>query len=137
MRSPDSNPAAPWLALADADLTVARWISGQDEHTPSELFGLGCFHCQQAAEKAIKGVLAALDLPQPYTHDLHALLRPVRAQCVIAEEVLAAADALADYGVGPRYPSPLRTGSQALALRAVTDADAIVVWARGLIHGVG
>jgi HEPN domain-containing protein len=135
MPPPERNPAEPWFALSEADLMIARWVAGLGPSAPEEIFGLGCFHCQQAAEKAIKAVLACLDLPQPYTHDLHALLRPIRAHHDIAEHVLDAADALADYGVGPRYPSPRRLGSHAFAARAVADAEAIVDWARGLVAG--
>ncbi len=109
----DPAAAVPWFGLADADLVVARWIATNPLAT-AELLGLGCFHGQQAAEKAIKGVLAALDLPQPYSHDLQALLKPCVAVMSLDELVLTAADALADYGVGPRYPGPRRAASRAV-----------------------
>jgi HEPN domain-containing protein len=129
MPPPDATAAGPWFALADADLAVARWIVAQPAAS-AELYGLACFHGQQAAEKAIKGVLAVLDLPQPHSHDLHMLLKPCLSVRPPDEAVLAATDGLADYGVGPRYPGPQRAGSHALARRALADAELVVTWAR-------
>ena len=50
------------LGLADADATP-------------ELFGLVCYHAQQAAEKALKATLVARGLPFPYVHNLITLCK--------------------------------------------------------------
>ncbi len=69
---------------------------------PSE----AAFHVQQAAEKALKGLLTWHDVPFTRTHDLDALLQ----QCAtIAPDVLTFRSALAQltrYAVETRYPGP-------------------------------
>jgi HEPN domain-containing protein len=51
--------------LATADLL----INGQEKH-----FDTGSYHCQQAAEKALKGWLTAKEIVFPKTHVLEELL---------------------------------------------------------------
>lgn len=132
MKRPEVEAAEPWLALAQADSEILGWIVARDD-APAELLGLGCFHGQQAAEKALKAVLAAWDLPAPRSHDLTVLAAAVAPVAAMPEAVLAACEALADYGVGPRYPTPGRQIPRAVALRAQQDAQAIVRWCRGAI----
>jgi HEPN domain-containing protein len=54
-----------WLARAADDLEAAERLL----KAPA-LFGAAVFHCQQAAEKALKGFLAWHDTPFRKTHDL-------------------------------------------------------------------
>ncbi len=49
---------AAWRALCEADLRTAQLILGAADATP-EMFGLACFHAQQAAEKMLKALLTA------------------------------------------------------------------------------
>lgn len=66
-RFPPDDPRE-WLRSARSDLALAgAEVPGADP----EGF---CFHAQQAAEKAIKGVLLAHGIRFPYVHDLGALL---------------------------------------------------------------
>jgi len=95
MTRPDAAAAEPWLALAQADATVLAWIVAQGD-APPELLGLACFHGQQAAEKALKAVLAAWALPQPRSHDLTVLAQAVLPVGALPEAVLAACEGLAD-----------------------------------------
>jgi len=63
-----------------------------------------CFHAQQAAEKALKAVLAARSVPIEKTHDLEALLN----DCIAAGQPLGPirpeVDLLNPYSVASRYP---------------------------------
>jgi HEPN domain-containing protein len=63
-----------------------------------------CFHAQQAAEKAIKGVLLSRGIRFPYVHDLGALLSLAARHGVLVPDEIAAADRLTDYAVLTRYP---------------------------------
>lgn len=61
---------AEWLAKADEDYEVAKLLIEQERR----LLGAGVYHCQQAAEKALKAVLTHRQLVFPKTHDLELLL---------------------------------------------------------------
>ena len=89
-----------WLAKAHHDLISARLLAFAD--TP--VLDTAIYHCQQAAEKAVKGFLAFRGIRFDKTHDVRALV----AQ---AEEVEPTFSGLADdarlltpYAVEYRYP---------------------------------
>ncbi len=69
---PDSSKAAEvreWLIKARDDLAVVETLlKASPPHIPAALF-----HCQQAAEKALKAFLTDHDLPFAKTHDLEQL----------------------------------------------------------------
>lgn len=65
--------ARGWLAKAASDLAAARSLVAAGQS-----YDAACFHAQQAAEKALKAVLATADAPIPRTHNLEDL----QAQCV-------------------------------------------------------
>jgi HEPN domain-containing protein len=58
--------ASRWLAVGVEDLRVA-WLC-LDASEPSR--AASAYHCQQAAEKLIKGLLVLVDVPFTKTHDL-------------------------------------------------------------------
>lgn len=58
-----------WLGKARADLRAAEVDIGASP----PLIGDALFHCQQAAEKALKAFLAAHEVPSRKTHDLDEL----------------------------------------------------------------
>lgn len=98
-RFPPDDPRE-WLRSARSDLSLAEAkVPGAD----LEAF---CFHAQQAAEKAIKGVLLSREIHFPYVHDLGALLDLASRNGVAVPEEIAAADRLTDYAVLTRYPLP-------------------------------
>ena len=113
-----------WLDRAERDLLLARLAISD----PS-LAGLPAFHCQQAAEKALKAYLAWCNQPPRRTHDLPALL----IQCQALEPTFAvlrpAATTLDDYLTAGRYPDsgpdPL-TAEAAEALQLAEQAVALV-----------
>jgi HEPN domain-containing protein len=55
-----------WLARAADDLQAAEQLLSGSSALPS----VAVFHCQQAAEKAMKGFLAWHDVPFRKTHNL-------------------------------------------------------------------
>jgi HEPN domain-containing protein len=62
------NESDRWLALAYQDLRVAELAMTE------ALYNQVCFHCQQCAEKAVKGLLAHQGQNPPRTHRLGDLL---------------------------------------------------------------
>ena len=57
-----------WLRQAHSYLAMAAYASEGDFHAQA------CYHCSQAAEKALKAVLLALDQEPERTHSIERLL---------------------------------------------------------------
>src|SRR5438046_10712115 len=60
-----------WVRKAESDLAVARHLFSLKPVPSDEI----CFHCQQAIEKYLKGLLSEHSLPIQKTHDLSILLQ--------------------------------------------------------------
>lgn len=120
MKQLDRPEVMAWWALSRSDWRVAHVVAELD---PPE-WHLVCFLAQQSAEKALKALMEARDLPVPRTHDLRVIVERLGAGDE-AEAVIDAAILLSVYGVGPRYPSVTgeATGVQA---RAALDAARVV-----------
>jgi HEPN domain-containing protein len=94
------------LTLADEDLASATaLIGGPNTLRPA------CFHAQQAAEKALKALLAADDVVYPWTHDIGVLLNLAGSRAPGLNAYREALAGLSQYGVEIRYniavsPSP-------------------------------
>ena len=62
-----TNTPEDWRILAERDLSVADYLANNMVPIPTEIIA---FHCQQAAEKYLKGALVILGEEPPYIHDL-------------------------------------------------------------------
>jgi len=70
MADPKETVVAAWVAKAQRDLASAfRLLEGDQPYLDTAVY-----HCQQAAEKALKGFLAAQDQPLLRVHDLVLLI---------------------------------------------------------------
>lgn len=87
-----------WLFKADEDLQAARVLH------ESKLSAPALFHCQQAAEKAIKGFLCACDFPLEKTHDIVHLLELAETRDSAFSSLIDSAGLLSSLGVTVRYP---------------------------------
>jgi HEPN domain-containing protein len=65
----DRDVARAWLLKADSDLANAELCLAA-----GKALDTACFHCQQAAEKALKAYLIAKNVEFPFVHDLKRLL---------------------------------------------------------------
>ena len=65
-----SNTPEDWRILAEQDIAVADHLAANMIPIPT---GIIAFHCQQAAEKYLKGALVVLGEEPPYIHDLDIL----------------------------------------------------------------
>jgi HEPN domain-containing protein len=119
------DPVQEWIDLARQDEASARFLL-QMRPLPLEVI---CFHCQQAAEKLIKAVLAKHGLDIPKTHDLPVLLdlaaEPVPSLAVLDQPALD----LNAFSVLVRYPShiPLEKADAKDALEAVEAMKAAIL----------
>lgn len=96
----EEGAATPWFDKAAGDLRSAEALLSLDR---PELES-GLFHCQQAGEKYLKGLLAFLGQDPPRTHDLVALLDLLVASEARLESLYDAAELLTPYAVQIRYP---------------------------------
>jgi HEPN domain-containing protein len=93
--------AAGWLAIAREDVRVARACLALDPPA----FGMAAYHCQQAAEKLTKGLLAAAGVPFRKTHDLNELADLAAAHYPAARQVLDVIRPFTVWGFAYRYPT--------------------------------
>ena len=73
----DLSEARSLLNVAHRDLRAVSGMVDSPSLFADEIFG---FHVQQAAEKALKAWISALDETFPFTHDLIALLRIIEGK---------------------------------------------------------
>jgi HEPN domain-containing protein len=115
--------ARAWLAKAAADLRAADLEIGARD---SGLLGDVTFHAQQAAEKALKALLAWHDQPFRKTHSIDALGQA----CVAIEPglkiVIDPAVPLTEYAWKYRYPGDVSEPTREEAESAVRIARALV-----------
>ena len=93
-----------WFEYANIDLSTAEFLLSM-RPMPMEII---CYHCQQSAEKFLKGYLISKDiLEPPKTHNLILL----HTMCIENDnrfnEISRACEALNRYGVQPRYPNEM------------------------------
>ncbi len=89
-----------WFRRAAEDLRAAELL-----FTASPpLLGAGVFHCQQAAEKALKGFLTWNSMPFRKTHDIEEVGRQCIALDSSLQQSIAQGVILSDYAWKFRYP---------------------------------
>lgn len=109
-----------WFAKAEEDLYTAKRLVS-DEYFP---VGIVCFHCQQCAEKYLKGLLVAKGINVAKSHDLVYLLELVQDRQLF-DEIFDHVEVLTDYSVEPRYPSEDADIPPFEAHEAVKSAEAV------------
>lgn len=89
-----------WLTRASHDLQAARTLAAGEE----PLLDTAIYHCQQAAEKAVKGWLQSQDDPFPKTHDIEDLVAQAAKLHRDFNQLAKAAAVLTPYVSAFRYP---------------------------------
>ena len=89
-----------WIEKADHDLGTAQvtYLYLPKYHDTI------AFHCQQAAEKYLKGFLLFLDISFSRQHSLNYLLGLLSQKVEISDELFDNASELEDFAVDIRYP---------------------------------
>lgn len=124
MSSPGPDPAVieRWVQSARSDLAYA-------EMTPPVGAGYeqGCFHAQQAAEKALKALLLHHDEEPPYVHSIQVLLdRLVAHEAAVAD--VSEGVILTSYAVLTRYPFSGKPVTEEEWKLATSVARRVVEW---------
>jgi HEPN domain-containing protein len=109
-----------WIAIAQEDLAVAKIL------LPKKLFTPITYHCQQTAEKALKGFLVSKNQEILKTHDLAKLL----ILCITFDQNFAklykAAKYLNPFSTKFRYPSEYDVPDVDEAQMAIKQAQKIM-----------
>lgn len=92
-----------------------------------------CYDAQQAAEKAVKGLLLSRAIRHPFTHDLSALLSLIEEAGIEVPGDVFEAATLTRYAVVTRYPGPMRPVTEAEHAEAVRIADLVVRWVERIL----
>ena len=88
-----------------------------------------CFDAQQTAEKALKAVMVARDIPVLRTCDIAVLMGRLRKGGVAVPASLKSACELSSYAEQTRYPGPLVV-TWTDRKRAVRIAASVLEWAK-------
>ena len=95
---------AEWFRFADTDLASAEFLQSMQPQ-PLEVI---CFHCQQSAEKYLKGYLIYRGVEDPpKIHNLDTLCEMCLKYDERFRELKRACNALTIYGIQPRYPNEI------------------------------
>ncbi|MFP3041050.1 HEPN domain-containing protein [Treponema primitia] len=95
--------ALEWFRFAKMDLNSANYLLNM-RPIPIEVI---CFHCQQSAEKCLKGFLVINKIRPPKNHDLIELCQLCEPFVTDIKAILVQCNTLNRYGVQPRYPREL------------------------------
>jgi HEPN domain-containing protein len=100
-----------WVKKAEQDYALAK----QGSRSKVPLHDGVCFHCQQCAEKYLKGSMGELGLPVPKTHDLDVLLANLVLHHSRLRSLRRGLLFLSDFAVDIRYPGSNASKRQAVA----------------------
>jgi len=131
MQQDRSIPGSPqdWLARAKSDLALARAPLPE-----GALYEDLCFHCQQAAEKAIKAVYQHKGWPFRYTHDLVELIAELKNRGLTISPQIEQAVLLTTYAWENRYPGLGEPVTFKEYQKALHHAEKVVHWAEDIIR---
>jgi HEPN domain-containing protein len=113
-----------WLVKARADLGSARKLaSGPDAYPDAAIY-----HCQQAAEKAVKGFLTFHEQRFEKVHNLPLLVSQAMKLRPGFSDLLDAAERLTPYATLFRYPGDILEPDPIEFEQALTDAEQFYVY---------
>jgi HEPN domain-containing protein len=110
-----------WFKYSYSDLFTARHMFEDVYPKQTEI---SCFHCQQCAEKAIKGFLIYKDIEPPKIHDLRILCKMCQDVDSSFNSISGACAALTPFAVAARYPKEL-AADETVAKLAIDKAQRV------------
>lgn len=127
-----------WLTFARTDFESAKYLDSAPFH-PRPL-NVICYHCQQAAEKAVKALIVYFGSQggMPKVHDISFLMNQIKnivreeKGIELEHELLMIADSLSKYGVAPRYPNEIEVDEQQVK-KALSNSETILKWVDSVI----
>lgn len=110
-----------WLTKAKRDLASAHVLASNDP----PLLDTAIYHCQQAAEKAVKGYLVYCDQEFERIHDIEVLIRLAMSRVEEFVNWIDIGIELTPYARIYRYPGYAAEPSQEQFERAITAAEGL------------
>lgn len=110
-----------WLKFASNDINCAKHSLSMHP-VPLEIV---CYHCEQAAEKALKGYLIYQNVEPPRTHILKLLCKMCTDIDETFKEISEQCGNLTLYGVQPRYPFEIDITENDMK-KAILDAGQVM-----------
>jgi len=95
-----TNTPEDWRILAERDINVADHLANNMVPAPTEIIA---FHCQQAAEKYLKGALVIFGEEPPYIHDLDRLCKIAEKHCSSFASIASLCTIINYFSSQPRY----------------------------------
>lgn len=126
--------AARWLVYANEDVRAIDVCLATDP----PLRGVAAYHCQQAAEKIVKGMLIAAAAHFPFTHSLTVLGEIAVVHYPLMQETLSRIAPLTSWNMDFRYPAPRKPASTSPPptpdeiLTSLTDVMELAIFLRTL-----
>lgn len=106
-------------------------LAKQGSRSKSPVHDGVCFHCQQCAEKYLKGLMEEMGLSVPKTHDLEGLLTALATHHPTLRPLRRGLLFLTDFAVDTRYPG--KNASKRQAVAALRWASRVRTPARALL----
>src|SRR5207302_4294084 len=100
-----------WVKKAEEDYVLAK----QGRRSKVPVHDGVCFHCQQCAEKYLKGLMEELGLAVLKTHDLDQVLTTLLPHYSTLRALRRGLLFLSDFAVDTRYPGNNASKRQAVA----------------------
>lgn len=115
-----------WLRFVEMDQNTAHHLFETMHPKPLEII---CFHCQQAAEKAIKALFVLKEIEIVKIHDLGMLIKMIQTEIAFPDTIKISAISLTKYASTFRYPqSP--DFDEALTRKALADMETVITWCK-------
>ena len=92
-----------WVEYATADLVAAKYLATMQ----NPLIEIVCYHCQQCAEKMLKGFIIYNDIEPKRIHDLTILCKECEKLDSAFQDVYEMCEILTEYVANTRYPSKI------------------------------
>jgi HEPN domain-containing protein len=113
-----------WLKRSKSNLEMAKAGKSSDEILYEDL----CFHCQQAIEKSLKGLLIYLGIDFPFTHSISALVKLIKESRIEPPDFVCNSAKTTVYAVGTRYPLEQEPVTEEEYKEALTLAEQVYNW---------
>jgi HEPN domain-containing protein len=117
-----ANNYKAWIDRAKSSLAISK-IKPEENIFCEDL----CFQAQQAAEKAIKGLLVFYNVDPEKTHNLVSLIKELSNSIEIPEEINETV-ILNDYAVQTRYPGDYTPIEEEEYNNAIIVAENCIKW---------
>lgn len=118
-----------WIIKAQRDLLAAKKLSSD-----SDIYSdIAIYHCQQCAEKALKGFLVLQGQTFPRTHDLRLLLQLTIVINLDFQQHQETSELLTPYATEFRYPSDVMQPTEEELKEAIEKSEEIFVFITSLL----